>query len=155
MKPVTTQFETPGCPTPFSSRPYPTGVTRFYSFLDTLPAYGFGTYFGIDGVGTSFATPMVTGSVAVLMAATPGLTGAQYRSLVVNSGRELDQYPNTVMAPPQTAGNGQLDLLGGASGWAGSVDDVSSICVSTSGDPCGRWFELVDRFPPRGLVRWH
>ena len=88
-----------------------------YTFFDSPFVldfeYGFG--YGVlwdDGAGTSFATPMVTGSVAVLMAALPGLSGPQYRSLVTNSSPEFDQYPNNAIAPPQSVGGGILDLLG-------------------------------------------
>jgi subtilisin family serine protease len=35
--------------------------------------------------GTSFATPLVAGAAALLKAARPGLTNAQYRSLLINS----------------------------------------------------------------------
>ena len=35
--------------------------------------------------GTSFSTPLVSGAVALVKAARPGLTAAQYRSLVINN----------------------------------------------------------------------
>ena len=38
--------------------------------------------------GTSFATPLVAGAAALLKAARPGLTNAQYRSLLINSAGE-------------------------------------------------------------------
>lgn len=77
--------------------------------------------------GTSLATPFVTGSVALLMAARPGLTASQYKSLVVNSAPQLvvcdDFTPTTTgtclidgSAPEapliQNAGSGSLDLYG-------------------------------------------
>jgi len=55
---------------------------------------------------------MVAGSAAVLMAAKPGLTSTQYRSLLTNGAAELDLYPNNNIAFPQLAGAGKLDLLG-------------------------------------------
>ena len=55
---------------------------------------------------------MVTGSAAVLMAAIPGLSSAQYRSLLTNGAAELDLYPANNIAFPQLAGAGKLDLLG-------------------------------------------
>ena len=62
--------------------------------------------------GTSLAAPLVTGAFAVLMAQRPGLTGAQYRSLIINSAPELDQYTDGSVAPPQVGGTGVLDLVG-------------------------------------------
>ena len=76
--------------------------------------------------GTSFATPFVAGSIAVLMAARPGLTVPQYKSLVVNSAPQLivcDDYSppdsgicndgSTPLAPLiQNVGSGSLDLFG-------------------------------------------
>jgi len=143
VAPVTTQYETPGCPTPFAldldNGCYPT-----YSFLDSpfeldfVYGFGYGAYFD-DGAGTSFATPMVTGSVAVLMSAIPGLSAAQYRSLVINSAPEFDQYPHSVIAPPQLAGAGQLDLLGalqaGLAASASSLDFIQSSSTTTGGGP--------------------
>jgi minor extracellular serine protease Vpr len=60
--------------------------------------------------GTSLSTPVVTGSMAVLMGARPGLTAAQYRSLLVNStGPLADSNGNLVT--PQAVGSGKLNLL--------------------------------------------
>lgn len=88
-----------------------------YTFLDSsFDFYYFYTgYYGQlydDGAGTSFASPMVAGSAAVLMAAIPGLSSTQYRSLLTNGAAELDLYPNNNLAFPQYAGAGKLDLLG-------------------------------------------
>jgi minor extracellular serine protease Vpr len=81
-----------------------------YTFLDS-PTLFCASYCD-DGAGTSFAAPVVTGALAVLMAARPGLPAAAYRSLVVNSATELDQYPDGSVAAPQVGGSGRLDLLG-------------------------------------------
>lgn len=54
--------------------------------------------------GTSFSAPVVTGAVALLKAARPGLTEADYRSLLVNAASPLGS------AAVQTAGAGRLDL---------------------------------------------
>jgi minor extracellular serine protease Vpr len=116
VAPMTTQYESTGCPTPFGLD-LVNGCYQPYTFLDTpfsldfLYGFGYGAYFD-DGAGTSFATPMVTGSVAVIMGAVPGLTGPQYRSLVTNGAGEFDQYPANNIAGPQLAGAGRLDLLG-------------------------------------------
>lgn len=65
---------------------------------------------GFGGSGTSFSAPFVTGSIAVLMGARPGLTAAQYRSLVSNSAAVLKNGDGVALAP-QTAGSGRLDLF--------------------------------------------
>jgi subtilisin family serine protease len=54
--------------------------------------------------GTSFSSPIVAGAAAVLKAARPGLTSAQYRSLLINSTAP----PATVRV--QSFGAGVLDL---------------------------------------------
>ena len=59
--------------------------------------------------GTSFASPIVAGAAAVLKSARPGLTVAQYRSLLVNSASPLLQDPNG-QNPAQQAGAGMLNL---------------------------------------------
>ena len=116
VAPTSTVYEAPGCPTPFALD-LVNGCYPGYTFLDSPfvldyeYGFGYGAYWD-DGAGTSFATPMVTGSAAVVMAARPGLTGSQYRSLLTNSSPELDQYPTSAVAPPQVAGAGMLDLLG-------------------------------------------
>lgn len=59
--------------------------------------------------GTSFATPTVAGAAAVLKAARPSLTAAQYRSLLVNSATGLngaDSAPLSVRAQ----GAGRMNL---------------------------------------------
>jgi len=75
--------------------------------------------------GTSFSAPLVTGGVAVLMAARPGLTAQQYQSLIINSAPGLlicddgsfpvsntcDDGTSPIPALIQTAGTGQMDLL--------------------------------------------
>ena len=101
----TTQVEGAGCAPPYTAN----GCYPPYTFLDALQFIGF---YVDTGAGTSFATPLVTGSLAVLMAARPGLSAAQYRSLIVNSAPEFDQFPSGNIAGPQIAGAGKLDLYG-------------------------------------------
>lgn len=54
--------------------------------------------------GTSFSTPIIAGAAAVLRQQRPGLTPAQYRSLLINAARPLGN------ARPQDIGAGVLDL---------------------------------------------
>lgn len=105
----TTQLESAGCAPPYTAN----GCYSPYTFIDSLQFNGF---YVDTGAGTSFATPLVTGSLAVLMAARPGLSPAQYRSLVINSAPEFDQYPSGSVAGPQVVGAGRLDLLGAVQG---------------------------------------
>lgn len=55
------------------------------------------------GDGTSYSAPMVAGALAVLKQARPGLEFWHYRSLIINTARELWQ-------PVMEAGSGLLDL---------------------------------------------
>lgn len=57
--------------------------------------------------GTSFASPVVAGAAAVLKQARPGLTAAQYRSLLVNSST---RFPLGDRIEVQNSGAGFLDL---------------------------------------------
>lgn len=93
------------------------GCYNPYTFLDSPFRLNYSFQFGYgqlfdDGAGTSFASPIVTGSIAVIMAAKPGLSAAQYRSLITNGAAELDTYPNNSIAFPTYAGAGKLDVLG-------------------------------------------
>jgi minor extracellular serine protease Vpr len=63
----------------------------------------------IDTGGTSFSSPLVAGSAAVLRAARPGLTVQQYRSLLINSAGPATASP-TAGATIQQAGAGVLNL---------------------------------------------
>jgi len=56
--------------------------------------------------GTSFASPIVAGSAAVLKAARPGLTVEQYKSLLVNSAAAVPSSPSV-----QSSGAGELNLM--------------------------------------------
>jgi hypothetical protein len=87
--------------------------------------------------GTSFSAPLVAGALAVLRQERPGLTSAQYRSLIVNSARalplDLEELP---VAPPQRAGSGLLDLLNSLG---------STLTVFPSSLPFGARAGSVDR----------
>jgi subtilisin family serine protease len=60
--------------------------------------------------GTSYSSPIVAGAVALLKAARPGLTAAEYRSLVINSAAPAFLTPG-VPARVQQAGAGSLDMI--------------------------------------------
>ena len=60
--------------------------------------------------GTSLSTPVITGAIAVLMGARPGLTAAQYRSLLVNSSTALANSDGSLVTP-QAVGGGKMHLL--------------------------------------------
>jgi subtilisin family serine protease len=60
--------------------------------------------------GTSFAAPLVSGAAAVLLQARPGLSGDDYRSLLVN-GAVAVVDSSGLPAPVMTAGAGRLDLV--------------------------------------------
>jgi subtilisin family serine protease len=64
-------------------------------YLATQSANPFGDLYDPTGylanaAGTSFATPLVAGAAALVKGARPGLTPAQYRSLIVNSAAGLN-----------------------------------------------------------------
>ena len=155
VAPTSLVYEQPNCAIPFVTD-LVNGCYPGYTFLDSPFVldfeYGFG--YGVlwdDGAGTSFATPMVTGSVAVLMAARPGLSGAQYRSLVTNSTPELDQYPTGAVAPPQIAGAGMLDLLGALQ--ATLTATPTSVDFQPTGAPSGGSTSSVETAALKGSIR--
>jgi minor extracellular serine protease Vpr len=69
----------------------------------------------IDTAGTSFAAPLAAGAAAVLKGARPGLTGQQYRSLLVN-GAMPATVSDSVPATISQAGAGVLNLLAAVTG---------------------------------------
>jgi subtilisin family serine protease len=76
--------------------------------LDTRGAVYSSTGYSIEQ-GTSFSTPIVAGAAALLKSARPGLTPAQYRSLLVNSAAPASLIPGT-RARVQQSGAGVLDV---------------------------------------------
>ena len=79
--------------------------------------------------GTSFSAPIVAGAAAVLKAARPGLTAAQYRSLLVNTAEPAWSAPGT-RAGVQRAGAGNLDLLAAVSSTAAAAPVSLSFAIS-------------------------
>ena len=65
---------------------------------------GYGVY-----DGTSFSAPIVAGAAALVKAARPGLTAAQYKSLLVNNTGRISAKPGSA-ASAQEAGAGALDV---------------------------------------------
>ncbi len=84
--------------------------TSFYTAAQTNnPA---GELYDVSGwtltQGTSFSSPLVAGAVALLKSAKPGLTAAQYKSLLINSARPIPSGDTQVA--PTVSGSGLLDL---------------------------------------------
>jgi hypothetical protein len=79
--------------------------------------------------GTSFSAPIVAGAAAVLKSTRPGLTAAQYRSLLVNTAEPAWSAPGT-RAGAQRAGAGKLDLLAAVSSTAAAAPVSLSFGVS-------------------------
>ena len=96
-----------------------------------------GLYYASDG--TSASAPMVAGAAAVLMGARPGLTAAQYRSLLVNSSApmydcSLMSAPNSNATCPQArvmdAGAGLMDVNAAMNAEAAVVPSTLSFGVA-------------------------
>jgi len=60
--------------------------------------------------GTSFSAPLTAGAVALVKSARPGLTGDDYRSLIVNGASRLVDDSGSAW-PVMSAGAGSLDVL--------------------------------------------
>ena len=83
--------------------------TKLQPVLSTVAVTSFGYLFWD---GTSFASPLIAGAVAVIKSARPNLMSDDYRSLVVNTASPMvDPGGNTW--PVQTAGAGSLNVLRG------------------------------------------
>lgn len=84
--------------------------TNLYTAAETVSPgggiYARDGYADVDG--TSFSAPLVAGAAALLKSARPGLTAAQYRSLLVNSATPLSLAPG-IRAGVQQSGTGVLD----------------------------------------------
>ena len=87
---------------------------------------GYGVY-----DGTSFSTPLVAGAAALIKAARPNLTAAQYRSLVVNNAGRM-------AGTAQQAGAGVLDVSAALRA-AAAMEPVSlSFGTGGAGEPISR-----------------
>jgi subtilisin family serine protease len=106
--------------------------TSLYTAAERFDAQG--TVFSADGYiteqGTSFSAPLVAGAAAVIKAARPGLTAAQYRSLLVNTAHQVSLAPG-ISARIQEAGAGTLDLSGAF--WVTSTASPVSLSFGVGG----------------------
>src|SRR5207302_74708 len=67
-----------------------TGAQNTYPGGELYAASGF-----VDVSGTSYSAPLTAGAAAILKAARPGLTSAQYRSLLINNAGPATAAPGT------------------------------------------------------------
>jgi len=81
--------------------------------------------------GTSFSSPLVAGVAALLRAARPGLTVAQYRSLLINSSGELSATAGEPF-PLQSAGAGRMNAAGAMLTTVAAVPATLSFGVGAS-----------------------
>lgn len=81
-------------------------------YLPTQSKFPNGDMYAATGydtlAGTSFSAPIVAGAAATLKSLRPGLTVAQYRSLLVNTAAPIEQDGKVVR--PQQSGSGVLNL---------------------------------------------
>ncbi|HZP93182.1 MAG TPA: S8 family serine peptidase [Burkholderiales bacterium] len=88
--------------------------------------------------GTSFSAPLVSGAAALLKAARPGLTAAQYRSLLVNSAGPLAGFPvqwtgaGLLNASAALAGKAAVAPVSLGFGAGGGTADVSRDLLITN-----------------------
>lgn len=93
----------------------------------------------IMGSGTSFSAPMVAGAAALLKAARPGLSGEQYRSLLVNSSTRFPAGGDSIQV--QQTGAGMLNVSGALSSTL-AVSPVSLTFGEIKGQTASRQFTL-------------
>lgn len=82
-------------------RDFYTATQSFDPYGEMYDASGY-TYVN----GTSFSSPLVAGAAALIRAARPGMTAAEYRSMLVNTAAPLGTNDPTAV---QTSGAGLLD----------------------------------------------
>jgi hypothetical protein len=106
--------------------------------------------------GTSFSSPLVAGSYAVLKAARPGLRMGQYRSLLMTTAQPFPAADGRP-APVQVGGSGRLDLSAALRGQLAAdpgsisfgmggqqVEAARTVRVQNMGMGLGTWKVVVD-----------
>ncbi len=97
------------------------GATAFDGILSTVPG---NTY--DSAIGTSMATPHVTGAIALCAAANPALTAKQLRNLVLNSASSTESLRSKVVT------SGRLDVFTMIHGCEPVGDGLPPIVVNKS-----------------------
>jgi len=109
---------------------------NFYTAAQSFDVNG--RMYSADGFilvdGTSFSTPTVAGAAALVKSARPGLTAAQYRSLLINS------------ATPLTSGTFSAQLAG-----TGSLNAGAALRATAAMYPTSLSFGSGDGFPQGSL----
>jgi len=93
--------------------------------------------------GTSFSTPLVSGAAALIKAARPGLTTAQYRSLVINNTGTISYTPGTP-ARVQQAGSGILDVSAALRATAAMSPTSISFGIGATAAPISRSLTITN-----------
>ena len=109
------------------------------SALDTLfpdhvvVAHNGSTYLRLSG--TSMATPVVSGAVALLLQAQPSLSPDQVKALVVGATQPFGQDSGMALPDPAAGGTGLLDALaavqGQATGGSSAIGTLSGTTLGT------------------------
>ncbi len=95
--------------------------------------------------GTSFSTPITAGAAAILKSLRPGLTAAQYRSLLVNSASPIER--NGRVERPQQSGSGLLNLEAAVGTWI-TANPVSLTFSASSGTVDATRILVFDNLSP-------
>ena len=97
------------------------GASAFDEILSTIPGNTYGS-----AIGTSMATPHVTGAIALCAAANPALTAKELRNLVLNSASSTESLRSKVVT------SGRLDVYTMIHGCAPVGDGLPPIVVNKS-----------------------